>query len=178
MKELNLVYFPDKLLRKVCEPLVAPYLPEAVKNKLRGMLELTKIKGGVGMAAPQIGWSAAAFCINTPDFTDICINPEIKTDVTKDVATHREGCLSLPGISVAVTRVTRVQLAYRNLDGEIVTKELEKLAAIVAQHEYDHLLGKLIIDRAEPGSIKLATDLKPSDWKRRLKKDGSRHKPW
>jgi peptide deformylase len=43
-----------------------------------------------------------------------------------------------------------VRLEGRDENGQEVSFDLEGLAARIAQHEYDHLDGKLIVDRTTP----------------------------
>jgi peptide deformylase len=61
-----------------------------------------------------------------------------------------EGCLSIQGVTVPVERVTAVRLSGRDENGEEVGYDLDGMAARIAQHEYDHLDGKLMLDRTSP----------------------------
>jgi peptide deformylase len=46
--------------------------------------------------------------------------------------------------------VTSVRLTGRDENGEEVAYDLEGMAARIVQHEYDHLDGKLMLDRTTP----------------------------
>ncbi|MBN1337335.1 MAG: peptide deformylase, partial [Deltaproteobacteria bacterium] len=57
-----------------------------------------------------------------------------------------EGCLSLPGIGVDVTRPSGLVVKGFDLRGKALSFEVEGLWARVVQHEADHLNGRLITD--------------------------------
>jgi peptide deformylase len=93
---------------------------------------------GAGLAAPQIGDSRRVFVMGNDSFVNpVIIRRSADTDV------QDEGCLSLPGIRVAVRRNVTVTVQAA---GRIV--ELLGMPARIAQHEIDHLDGVLITDRA------------------------------
>ena len=74
------------------------------------------------------------------------INPVIKP-LAQTTSTFWEGCLSLPGLRGKVERPNRISVEALNQKGEKVSFVAEGFAATVVQHECDHLLGKLYIDR-------------------------------
>ena len=85
------------------------------------------------------------------DFRKAYINPHIlETDEASEKKTIEEGCLSLPGIHENVERSTRIHVRY--LDEELNEHDewVEGYLARVMQHEFDHLDGKLFIDRISP----------------------------
>ncbi len=59
-----------------------------------------------------------------------------------------EGCLSVPGVQVNVSRAESLRFAYQDLDGNSHENNFNGLMARVIQHEMDHLTGRLIIDHA------------------------------
>jgi len=112
----------------------------------------------LGLAAPQIWWKdlpcPAIFVIRInagnkefPSwaFTEL-INPKIITSgkAMKNV----EECLSIPNYSCLIKRKANVLVDYQLLTGpEVHTTKLfgrVDMNSIVIQHEYDHLIGKLI----------------------------------
>ena len=58
-----------------------------------------------------------------------------------------EACLSIPGVAAEVERAAEITLRYQGLDGAWREERLGGFAAICAQHEYDHLDGRVIFDR-------------------------------
>lgn len=101
-------------------------------------------KSGVGLAAPQIGKGLNLFVIKTSNFKEVFINPEIRLEGL-DIQV-KEGCLSFPGIDFAVNRRERVQIKFFDRNWNYKYAEYKDLLAIIVQHEYDHLKGRLIID--------------------------------
>ena len=61
-----------------------------------------------------------------------------------------EGCLSIPGINESVKRPAKVLVNYFDENGEEQERWLEGFEARVFQHEYDHLEGKMFVDRLSP----------------------------
>jgi peptide deformylase len=76
----------------------------------------------------------------------VFINPSIEV---LDPETHGfwEGCLSVPGMRGFVERPQQIRVDYLDLEGRPQSLELNGFAATVFQHEFDHLDGKLYIDR-------------------------------
>ena len=65
------------------------------------------------------------------------------------LSTNEEACLSIKGVAADVTRPNEIELRYTDLNGAMVTARLEGFAAICAQHEMDHLEGRVIFDHLE-----------------------------
>ena len=82
----------------------------------------------------------------------IFINPEI-IEASEEEGIFREGCLSLPGIMIDVTRPTKVHIRYQTLQGKPWEMRAEGLLAICLQHEIDHLNGILITDHFSPEKV-------------------------
>ena len=101
-------------------------------------------KNGVGLAAPQVGHNLNLFIIKTPTFSEVYINPEILLDGLN--IQIKEGCLSFPNLEFAVNRRERVQIKFFDKNWTLRLVEYKDLLAIIVQHEFDHLKGKLIID--------------------------------
>src|SRR5687768_1603639 len=58
-KLMEIVKYPEPILRKVAKPLEE--IDDAVRERARGMLDLMYRDRGVGLAAPQVGWSTRLF---------------------------------------------------------------------------------------------------------------------
>jgi peptide deformylase len=140
--------YPDPVLRMEARP-VEEFDDDLLRLTAR-MKELMKDANGVGLAATQVGVLRRVFVFApNEDGVDVLVNPTL---VTKGdgVATDDEGCLSLQGITVPVERPCAVRLEGQDETGANVSYELEGMAARIAQHEYDHLDGVLILDRTTP----------------------------
>jgi peptide deformylase len=77
----------------------------------------------------------------------VLINPEI-IEVSEEKEIFEEGCLSLPRVTVNISRPKRIKVRTLDLKGRVQIIEAEDLLARIIQHEIDHLNGNLILDRA------------------------------
>jgi len=148
---LGLRYYGDPILRKTAQAVETfdgefeAFVAEMVETMLR--------EDGVGLAAPQVGVSKRLVVIDTSGGGEkpyVLVNPEI-TYLSDEKAEEDESCLSLPDITVAVSRSARVSVRAQNEKGEFYTIDnAEGLLAKALQHENDHLNGILLIDHASP----------------------------
>ena len=114
---------------------------------------------GVGLAAPQIGKSLRIFVIDASpyaeedpalsEFKKVFINPEI-LDYSGEPYAFQEGCLSVPGIHEDVVRPSEVTMRYQDENFRQFETHFSGVAARVIQHEYDHLEGRLFVDKLNP----------------------------
>lgn len=147
VEKLRIVYYPDPVLREPTKE-VDPLDPE-VHAVAKRMLAIMHEAPGVGLAAPQIGLPWRLFVANhtqQPEDDRIYINP-VLSEPTAESGLHQEGCLSLPDIQVDMRRPIGVTISAYDLNGEPFTLTSDEFLARIWQHEFDHLEGKLIIDR-------------------------------
>ena len=147
----RVVCYPDPVLRKKAK-LVAEIDGE-VRRRAREMIDIMYDAVGVGLAAPQVGWSARIITLNTtgePEDEGVFVNPRIAR--SEGEVTEEEGCLSLPGIRAKIIRSACVEVQAYTLDGDEVRMQADGLLARAWQHEIDHLDGILIIDRMAPAA--------------------------
>jgi peptide deformylase len=114
-------------------------------------------ENGVGIAAPQVGILRNLFIIVRVDKSgapvEAVINPVIISHSDETVCFERDGCLSIPEISGNSIRYPWIEVEYFNEDGDKIREKLighsrnGNFAAIIFQHEYDHLRGTLFIDK-------------------------------
>ncbi len=144
---------PDPRLKKACAPV--PAITDEIAQLAEDMLATMYHAPGVGLAAPQVGEMVRLFvmdCVKEEDAKPrpmVLINPEI-TWSSEEESTYEEGCLSIPEHYAPVTRPERVRMRWLGLDGAHHEDEFEGLWATCAQHELDHLNGKLFIDYLGP----------------------------
>lgn len=101
---------------------------------------------GVGLAAPQIGVSLSMFVMDCDGIVATVINPTLTiTDPTELV--ESEGCLSVVGVRKDRARAAGAKVEGVDVRGRLVVVQAEGFAARCLQHEYDHLQGRLYIDR-------------------------------
>jgi peptide deformylase len=114
---------------------------------------------GVGLAAPQIGLSIRLFIVDTNQIEKegselkgmkkVFINPVIIEEIGNEWS-YEEGCLSIPNIHGDVIRLDQVRLNYFDEAFNEHSELFEGINARVIQHEYDHIEGKLFIEKLNP----------------------------
>lgn len=147
---LEILSYPDPRLRKSSEA-VQEINPE-IRQLASDMLETMYKAKGVGLAAPQIGRHIRMFVMDAAvgdEASDprVLINPQLEL-LGDNIISEQEGCLSVPlNYRSDVPRFSKVHIRALDLDGNEIDEVLENLAAIIVQHETDHLDGKLFIDK-------------------------------
>ena len=110
--------------------------------------------GCVGLAAPQVGVAAKAFCVDvsahpkarTKHGLIVLVNAEVVEASRQEKG--REGCMSVPDLTGDVKRATKITVAGRLPgSGERVMIETDAFEARALQHEIDHCDGLLFLDR-------------------------------
>jgi peptide deformylase len=129
-----------------------------IQQIIKALQDTLATTQGVGIAAPQISVSKRIIIIAsrpTPRYPSaplmeptVMINPSFDT-LSDSRETDWEGCLSIPGIRALVPRYKEILINYTNQQGILVEDKLEGFVARVFQHEFDHLEGKVYLDRVE-----------------------------
>jgi peptide deformylase len=109
---------------------------------------------GIGLAAPQVGIQRQIFVWDMDDEPMVILNPTIVESDGEWV--YDEGCLSIPGLYVEMTRPKTVLMKGIDMDGNEISLEADELEARLFQHELDHLNGVLMFDRMQPEQRKQA----------------------
>lgn len=144
---LPIVTYPEEVLRKPTQPVTFPLSPE-IKKLTKDMIDTVRSADGIGLAAPQVGKSVKLVIINLEKSGVPLIalyNPKIVGKSLKKTEIE-EGCLSIPGVFGMVKRPKKVTIQAQTPEGNIVKFSDDGWIARVAQHEIDHINGKLIID--------------------------------
>ncbi|GIX13546.1 MAG: peptide deformylase [Paracoccaceae bacterium] len=154
----RILIHPDPRLQTRCAPVTDI---AAVRRLAEDMLETMYDAPGVGLAAPQVGETVRLFVMDcspreAPPRPLVLVNPRV-TWASEETNTHEEGCLSIPDVYEEVTRPARVRVAWQDLDGGAHEELFEGLWATCAQHEIDHLDGRLFIDHLSPLKRRLIT---------------------
>jgi len=155
---LPIYIYGQPVLRKVAEDIPTDF--PGLDQLLQDMRETLAESEGIGLAAPQIGKPIRVVIVDLDplsedmpeykDFRKSYINPHIVEYDDEKTNTMEEGCLSLPGIHEKVTRPTRIRVKW--LDEQMQPHEewVDGYLARVMQHEFDHLDGKMFVDRVSP----------------------------
>jgi peptide deformylase len=142
----------------VAEDIPADY-PE-LEQFIADMYETLDQSEGIGLAAPQVGRSVRIVVIDLDVLSDdmpeykgfrhAFINPHIVEYDESKTDSMEEGCLSLPAIHEKVTRPTRIRVQWLDEEMQAHDEWIEGYLARVMQHEFDHLDGKMFVDRVSP----------------------------
>ncbi len=151
MAILDILKYPDEALKQVSEPV--ELFDEQLQNFLLDLEETMRAgPGGVGIAAPQVGYFKRIAIVDVSSKPKIkhngcmiLINPEIKT--WEGMKIGREGCMSVPDYTGNVIRAEKITLQACNAQGELIDYECTGYEARAVQHELDHLDGLLFLDR-------------------------------
>lgn len=147
---------------------------QKLRDLAQDMLDTMYAEEGIGLAAQQVGHALQLFVMDlqrkqeevdfeytldgrTPPIDLIMpmvvVNPEVQTSGREIL--FEEGCLSFPGIRGKVARPENVTLHFQDLDGTPHVATGNGIFARCILHEYDHLQGKLFIERMSPQTVSL-----------------------
>ena len=161
----------EPVLRRKADPIdpkeiASPFIQTLIDD----MIETMHDADGAGLAAPQV-YESLQLCVievdqnpRYPQFESIpltvLINPIVTPLVGVDGALSiedsfqmYEGCLSVPGMRGQVVRPRKVRVQALDRQGKALDFVWESFRAVVVQHETDHLLGTLYVDRADPKTL-------------------------
>jgi peptide deformylase len=181
----DIVQTGDPILRRPARPLTAEEIPTPfVQELIVSMRQTMHAAPGVGLAAPQVGEGLQVVVMEdaggSPEtmsaarrqelgrdglpFT-VLINPVVEP-AGEETEEFFEGCLSVSGFSALVRRWRAVTVDALDERGAPVRLQLEGWPARIAQHEADHLAGRLYIDRMDARSFTTTSNL-GRHWKSR-----------
>src|SRR5215471_8087267 len=144
------------VLREKSRPLSPSFLAKSsTQTLIDNMIETMYEYHGVGLAAPQVHESLLLTVIESegergripltvlvnPKVTVLGENPEANKDE------DWEGCLSIPELRGRVPRYRKLRVEALDRKGIKLNFVAEGFFARVVQHEYDHLMGQVYLDR-------------------------------
>ena len=146
MALLTILEYPDPRLKRVAAP-VAAMTPE-IRALVRDMAETMYAAPGIGLAATQVDVHKRVIVMDLSEARDelhVFINPELIT--ASGEIESEEGCLSLPGYYDRVQRAASIRVRALSEAGERFELDADGMLAVCIQHEMDHLIGKVFVDR-------------------------------
>ncbi len=155
--KLPIIAYGDPILRKKASEIEPNHaeLDAIISN----MFETMYAAHGVGLAAPQVGLSIRLFIVDAKPFAEdqegladlkkIFINAQILEE-NGDKWSFNEGCLSIPDIREDIQRQETIRISYLDEKGNAHEETYSGMAARIIQHEYDHIEGKLFVDKLSP----------------------------
>jgi peptide deformylase len=161
----------EPVLRRKADPIAPSDVGSTfVQTLIDDMIETMHDADGAGLAAPQV-YESLQLCVievdknpRYPQFEPIPLTVLINPVVTPLVGTNGvlapedsfqmyEGCLSVPGMRGQVARPRKVRVQALDRAGNALDFVWVSFRAVVVQHETDHLLGSLYVDRADPRTL-------------------------
>ena len=132
-----------------------------IQALIDNLFEAVRSANGVGIAAPQVNRSLQIMIIasrpnprypDAPEMEPIAlINPQI-LNRSPEMSKGWEGCLSVPHYRALVPRSQSITVEYTDRVGRLVQCTFIDFIARIFQHEYDHFLGLVFLDRLESES--------------------------
>jgi len=140
----NIIQDNDPQIHKISKVVTA--FEENLWQLLDDMKETMQKADGVGLAAVQVGVLKRVFIVEINNMFLECINPTILETSGEQVG--EEGCLSIQHCTALVKRPLQLTLKAQDRFGYDFTITAEHGLAVALNHEYDHLDGVLITDKA------------------------------
>jgi peptide deformylase len=179
-KELKLIPPTDPRVLSA----IAPFTDDMLKeHDFKDRKELTNTMfdtmykyGGLGLSANQVGLPYKMFVMGGhPEIEKgkklVCFNPVIVHSSEEEILL-KEGCLTFPFIFLSLKRPRKIVAKYEDEFGVLQQGHFDGYFSRIFQHEYDHMLGRLFIERAS----KLKLDLAYEKAQKEIKKIEKRRK--
>lgn len=154
---MNILRYPHGSLSAPCRAVQFPMGSEEralLAWQINEMVEAMYMNNGVGLAAPQLGFCNNVIVVDPSNGNSslqliTMINPTIVWSSIEQNSAD-EGCLSIPGVTVSVSRFNSIDVMYLDTDGGSKQLRCDGILARIVQHEVDHLFGITMLDKAGP----------------------------
>jgi len=138
--------WPRQVLRRPAAD-VAEITPE-IHAIWADMVDTMEAMPGYGLAAVQIGVPlrlAVVDCSTGRGQAVLMANPVV-LHASAQLRPHDEASPNLPGVSATIERPRAVMVQFLNAQGALEERDFVELWATSAQHQIDHLAGKMYFD--------------------------------
>jgi len=154
---LKVAKLGNPVLRAMAKPVAVDQIQSScIQRLIQDLVETMREYGGVGLAAPQVHEPLQIFTVEALDRSRsdkepetpllVLINP-VLTNPSDKVVEDWEGCLSIPDLRGLVPRHQDIRVQAYDPAGKLVKLTASGFLARVIQHEHDHLMGKVFLDR-------------------------------
>ena len=165
---LDIAQVGHPVLREPTAELSAEALATSeVQQFIDDLIATMRAANGAGLAANQVYQPLRICAIEVRDNPrypyrpniplTILVNP-VLTPVGADMFENYEGCLSVPNLRGKVQRYCEVDVSALDRQGNPVNGRVKGMTAATYQHEVDHLLGMLFLDRVEDSTSLVTWD--------------------
>jgi peptide deformylase len=158
--------YPAAILRSKAADVTE--ITDEVRAIWADMIETMDAMPGYGLAAVQIGIPLRLAVVDCSDARGQAVrmaNPEV-LHASGQLREHDEASPNLPGVSAVIKRPRAVTVRFLNADGQIEDRDFVNLWATSAQHQIDHLAGKMYFDHLSPLKRKMLI-AKSDKWRKR-----------
>ena len=141
-----IIRYPDRRLAMPARPVTA--FDDGLRELAADLHDTMRAAPGIGITAPHIGvpLRLVVLELDAREGALTYVNPVIEW-TSPEMILHREGSVSMPGVTDEVQRHARVRISYQDLDGNMRSEESDGLRAVCHQHEIDQLEGMFWIQR-------------------------------
>ena len=157
MSILKVTRLGHPVLREITKDISVKELKTpAIQKFIDDMVETMKEYDGVGLAADQVFTSKQVAVLEVADNPrypnkakvplTVLVNPKI-TPLSDEMEEDWEGCLSIPDLRGRVPRYKSIHIQALDRKGKKLDFVAHDFHARVIQHEFDHLNGKVYLDR-------------------------------
>ena len=150
----KLIAFGDPQLAR--KPEQFDFEKEDAKALEEHLYERQKHFEGAGLSANQLGIDRAVFTMTVGDEFKRCMFNPVLLAVSDKTVPIKEGCLSFPGLWLVISRPEDATFRYQDSNGEEQVEKFVDVAARIALHEFDHMIGKNFTQRASRLKIERA----------------------
>lgn len=144
-KEILTIDVAEETLSDRCDEIDLRKNNKLAREIITELKKVMRKNNLTSLSAPAIGYNKRIFCI---DFKDqeikSFVNPVIAN--AKGLQLSRETCTSIPGKTFVRPRNNEIEVMFQNPMSKPISRKLIGLAAVVFQHEMDHLDGLLLSD--------------------------------
>jgi peptide deformylase len=144
------VPWPHAVLRTAAADVAE--ITDEVRELWSEMTEVMDAMPGYGLAAVQIGVALRLAVVDCSDARGQAVwmaNPEV-LHASGQLREHDEASPNLPGVSAVIKRPRAVTMRFLNAQGMTEERDFVGLWATSAQHQIDHLAGKMYFDHLSP----------------------------
>ena len=152
MAVLDIITVPHPILAMKARDVGDDEFGSQLQQHLSDMAETMYAAPGVGLAAPQVSDSRRIVVIDSGEQEERgqrllkMVNPQIVAYSPEKIPFF-ETCLSVPDLEVEVMRSQRVSVQWQDGAGTHHQADFEDYEAVIVQHELDHLIGSVLLDR-------------------------------
>jgi len=155
MPRISIVIAPDPILNLKSHPVKQEELTEQMRGFIKDMTDAIYSETAVGFAAIQFGVPKQIIVLDLQnddeqerpkDFYPLTIINPVITYKSEEMIIASEGCMSIPEIRMEVPRPKEIEIKFVDIDFKEHTLRTDGWLARAIQHEYDHLIGKTLLD--------------------------------